>query len=83
MMRFADELADLGDFHVPAEGEIRRGRAEDGAAADRQPAARSGSPDKHTDEYMENLMRVIQAKVKGKRPKLVSRGPHAETGGSR
>ena len=40
-------------------------------------------PEKYTDEYMDNLMRVINAKVKGKRPKLVGRGPHSETGGSR
>ena len=28
-------------------------------------------PDKYTDEYKENLMRVINAKMKGKKPRLV------------
>ena len=27
-------------------------------------------PEKYTDEYRDNLMRVIQAKLKGKKPKL-------------
>ncbi len=29
-------------------------------------------PDKYTDEYKENLLRVINAKLKGKRPKLIA-----------
>jgi DNA end-binding protein Ku len=29
-------------------------------------------PEKYTDEYKENLMRVINAKVKGKTPKLIA-----------
>jgi DNA end-binding protein Ku len=38
-------------------------------------------PDKYTDEYKVNLLRVINAKVKGKKPKLIDedRTPkHAE-----
>ena len=30
-------------------------------------------PEKYTDEYRDNLMRVIQAKLKGKKPKLQER----------
>jgi DNA end-binding protein Ku len=30
-------------------------------------------PDKYTDEYRDNLMKVIQAKVKGRKPKLQER----------
>jgi DNA end-binding protein Ku len=30
-------------------------------------------PDKYTDEYTANLMRVIQAKLKGKKPRLQER----------
>jgi DNA end-binding protein Ku len=34
-------------------------------------------PGKYTDEYKENLMRVIQAKLKGKKPRLQDREtPH-------
>ena len=28
-------------------------------------------PEKYTDEYKENLLRVIKAKMKGKKPKLI------------
>ena len=28
-------------------------------------------PEKYTDEYKDNLMRVINAKLKGKKPKLI------------
>ena len=30
-------------------------------------------PEKYTDEYRDNLMRVIQAKLKGKKPRLTER----------
>ena len=32
--------------------------------------AASWDPEKYTDEYRNNLMRVIQAKLKGKKPRL-------------
>ena len=69
MMRFSDELADLGEFTFPKKTEIR--------AAELKMArqlvdtlASTWDPAKYTDEYKENLMRVINAKVKGKAPKL-------------
>jgi len=71
MMRFSDELADLGDFQFPKKADIRA--AELNMA--RQLIASLEStwdPEKYTDEYKENLMRVINAKVKGKTPKLVT-----------
>jgi DNA end-binding protein Ku len=76
MMRFADELADLGDFRFPRKGDIRP--AELNMA--RQLIASLESkwdPEKYTDEYKENLMRIINARVKGRKPKLVAedRGP--------
>src|SRR5438093_1323328 len=69
MMRFSDELADLSDFRFPRKGEIRPAELKmarqliDTLASDWDPA-------KYTDEYKENLMRVINAKLKGKRPRL-------------
>ena len=71
MMRFADELADLGDFTFPRQGRHPSRRAEDGQAADRATSPPTWDPEKYTDEYKDNLMRVISAKVKGKRPKLI------------
>jgi DNA end-binding protein Ku len=80
MMRFADELADLGDFRFPHKVEVRP--AEMKMAQQLIESFASGwNPDKYTDEYTENLMRVIKAKLKGKRPRLEQpdTGPkHAE-----
>ena len=72
MMRFADELADLADFRFPkAEGirpaEMKMARQLiDSLSAD-------WDPEKYTDEYRDNLMKVIQAKLKGRRPRLQER----------
>jgi DNA end-binding protein Ku len=69
MMRFSDELADLKDFNFPHEAEIRPAELKmaqqliDNLTSKWDPA-------RYTDEYKENLMRVINAKLKGKRPKL-------------
>ena len=71
MMRFSDELADLGEFHFPKKTDIRAAELH----MARQLIASLESkwdPDKYTDEYKENLMRVINAKVKGRTPKLVA-----------
>ena len=72
MMRFADELADLNDFRFPAAEGIRPPELKmakqlvESLSADWQ-------PEKYTDEYTKNLMRVIQAKLKGKKPRLQER----------
>ena len=71
MMRFADELADLDEFQFPRKGEIRP--AELNMARQLIASLESDwEPGKYTDEYKENLMRVIKAKMKGKAPRLVS-----------
>jgi DNA end-binding protein Ku len=70
MMRFADELADLGDFTFPKKGEIRPAELKMARQLIDNLAAK-WDPEKYTDEYKENLMRVIKAKMKGKKPKLM------------
>src|SRR5688572_13531776 len=64
MMRFADELADLSDFTFPSATGMRK---QELTMAGQLIESLSGKwdPEKYTDEYVENLMRVIQAKVKG------------------
>jgi DNA end-binding protein Ku len=70
MMRFADELADLSDFKFPHTAEIRPAEMKMARQLiDNLVAA--WEPEKYTDEYKENLLRVINAKVKGKAPKLI------------
>jgi DNA end-binding protein Ku len=71
MMRFADELADLGEFTFPRKGDIRP-RELKMARQLIDTLAAGWNPDKYTDEYKENLMRVINAKMKGRAPKLVA-----------
>ena len=72
MMRFADELADLADFKFPKAEGIRPAELKmamqliDSLSAD-------WNPEKYTDEYRDNLLKVIQAKLKGKRPRLQER----------
>lgn len=76
MMRFADELADLSDFRFPSSAGMRPAELKmamqlvDNLSAKWDPA-------KYTDEYRENLLRIIQAKLKGRKPKLKEREtPH-------
>ena len=70
MMRFSDELADLGEFKLPHKADVRPAELKmarqliDNLAAE-------WNPQKYTDEYTANLLRVIKAKMKGKSPKLV------------
>jgi DNA end-binding protein Ku len=72
MMRFADELADLADFRFPKAEAIRPAELKmamqliDNLSAE-------WKPDKYTDEYRDNLRKVIQGKLKGRRPRLQER----------
>jgi DNA end-binding protein Ku len=72
MMRFADELADLSAFRLPSAEGIRKPELNMAIQLVGSLSAK-WDPDKYTDEYRENLMRVIQAKLKGRRPKLKER----------
>lgn len=76
MMRFSDELADLDDFRFPAAGGIRPAELKMAKQLVESLSAK-WEPEKYTDEYTKNLMRVIQAKLKGKKPRLQEReAPH-------
>jgi DNA end-binding protein Ku len=69
LLRFADELVDAGQFSLPSEKGMVKAELEM-AKALVQNLASEWKPEKYTDEYRENLMRVIQAKAKGKKIKL-------------
>ena len=69
MMRFADELADLSDYTFPRKADVRPAELKMAQQLIGNLVS-SWDPNKYTDEYTENLMRVINAKLKGKRPKL-------------
>jgi DNA end-binding protein Ku len=69
VMRFSDELADPKPLNFPASDGIRKAEL-DMAKALVNSLAAEWDPEKYTDEYLDNLMRIIQAKVKGKKVTL-------------
>jgi DNA end-binding protein Ku len=72
MMRFADELADLGEFRFPKTGDIRAAELKMAKQLVESLSAK-WEPEKYTDEYRDNLMRIIKGKLKGKTPRLKER----------
>ena len=66
VMRFGDELVDVKQFDLPSDSGIRKPELDMAKALVGNLAA-AWDPEKYTDEYRENLMKVIQAKVKGKK----------------
>jgi len=69
VMRFADELADVTAFNFPSARDARPAELEMAKSLVNSLAA-EWDPSKYTDEYRDNLMRIIQGKVKGKRVAL-------------
>lgn len=69
MMRFSDELADVSEFRFPTSEAVR---PEEIKMAKMLVDSLTGkwNPDEYRDEYRENIMRVIQAKLKGRKIKL-------------
>jgi DNA end-binding protein Ku len=65
VMRFADELVDPKQFDFPVDKGARKAEL-DMAKALVNSLAAGWSPSKYTDEYRENLLRIIKARVKGK-----------------
>ena len=72
MMRFADELVDAGGLSLPADSTVRKQDLEIAKTLVNNLNAR-WDPSKYTDEYRDNLMRIIKGKMKGKRVELESR----------
>ncbi|MDQ3349349.1 MAG: Ku protein [Acidobacteriota bacterium] len=72
MMRFADELAALADFKFPAADGSRPQELKMAMQLIDNLSAK-WQPEKYTDEYRDNLMKVIEGKLKGRRPKLQGR----------
>ena len=79
MMRFADELADLEDFKFPSSTGLRKQELTMARQLVENLSA-SWDPAKYTDEYRDNLMRVIQGKLKGRKPKLAARETPQQAG---
>jgi DNA end-binding protein Ku len=69
IMRFANELVDAGEYNFPSRESIRPQELQMAEQLVGNLAERF-DPTRYTDEYRANLMRVIKAKLKGKKPKL-------------
>jgi len=69
VMRFADELADPKPLGFPSSEGIRKQEL-DMAKALVNSLAAEWKPEKYSDEYIDNLMRLINGKVKGKKVTL-------------
>ncbi len=65
VMRFADELVETKGLNFPAATDVRKPEL-DMAKALVNSLAADWDPEKYTDQYRENLMRIIQGKLKGK-----------------
>ena len=79
MMRFPDELAELSDFKFPKA--VPESSKELGMAKTLiDQLTDKWDPDKYTDEYRDNLMRVIRAKLKGKEADLKEPEPDERQG---
>jgi DNA end-binding protein Ku len=73
MMRFADEIVDTGGLSFPRHADIR-GKELEMATALIDNLSADWKPEKYTDDYRDNLMRVIHAKLKGRKPRLKEEG---------
>ena len=66
IMRFADELVDASDFSFPAEAGVRPQELQMAEQLVQNLSA-PFDPAKYEDEYHANMMRIIKAKMKGKK----------------
>jgi DNA end-binding protein Ku len=69
MLRYADELVDTSQLDFPASDKVRKAELEMAKMLIENFAA-EWDPSKYTDEYRDNLMKLIKARIKGERPNL-------------
>src|SRR5829696_2992415 len=69
VMRFADEMVDVSQFDFPKPEGVRKPEL-DMAKALVNSLAADWDPEKYSDQYRENLLKIIQAKTKGKEVEL-------------
>ena len=69
MMRYAEELVDIGEYNFPTAKDVRKPELQMARTLVEQ-LADKWDPGQYTDEYRANLMKIIKAKMKGKKPDL-------------
>jgi DNA end-binding protein Ku len=70
LMRYAEELVDVREYQFPAAKDVRKPELQM-ARTLVENLADKWDPSQYTDEYRQNLMKIIKAKLKGKEPHLV------------
>src|SRR5687768_12890054 len=69
MMRYAEELVDIGEYNFPTGKDVRKPELQMARTLVEQ-LADTWDPSLYTDEYRANLMKIIKAKMKGKTVEL-------------
>jgi len=69
LMRYAEELIDVHEYTFPAATDLRKQELQM-ARMLVENLADKWDPSQYTDQYRENLMKIIKAKLKGKQPDL-------------
>jgi DNA end-binding protein Ku len=69
LLRYSDELVETGQLGFPSAEKVRKAEL-DMAKMLIDNLAGEWDPSKYTDEYRENLMKLIKARMKGERPHL-------------
>jgi len=69
MMRYAEELVEVDEHKFPSGRDIRKAELQMARTLVEQ-LADTWDPTQYTDEYRANLMKIIKAKMKGKKPDL-------------
>ena len=79
MLRFAAEIADVGGLSLPAERALAK-KELDMASRLVESFAGAWEPAQYKDRYTANLLAIIAAKEKGRKPRLGAIGPAAPEG---
>jgi len=69
LMRYAEELVDVGEYKFPSAPDIRKQELQM-ARMLVENLADKWDPSQYTDQYRANLMKIIKAKLKGRKPDL-------------
>jgi DNA end-binding protein Ku len=79
LLRYSDELVETEQLRFPSAEKVRKAEL-DMAKMLIDNLAGEWDPSKYTDEYRENLMKLIKARLKGQRPHLAAAepAPHGE-----
>jgi DNA end-binding protein Ku len=79
IMRFANELVDADEYTFPKATEVR---PQELKMAEQliENLAEPFDPSRYTDDYRANLMKVIKAKMRGKKPKLEEQVEERDSG---